>query len=358
MAASAPTAVPALVPFSGSAVASDGRAIAGETPVTFLIYKEESGGEALFTESQLVDFDASGRYQVQLGATLPSGIPLTLFTSGEARWLEVQVSGEKPAPRVLLVSVPYALKAGDASTLGGLPASAFVLAGGKGLAGAAVGDTAAISPDASASNVTTTGGTSGYLPVFTGNSTILDSIVFQSGSSIGIGDVPNTGATLDVNGKSIWRGNVNLSRNGNATTSEGTNSFPFSFNTDSYNSSTKSYVAPVFYWEAEATGNNTASPGATMNLLYNKNSGTGAETGLYFNPNGVIHFASGQTFPGAGSGTITGVTAGTGLTGGGTSGKVTLNLNTAQIPTFGGKNTFTGSNTFSASPERKHRREH
>ena len=30
-------------------------------------------------------------------------------------------------PRVLLVSVPYALKAGDAATLGGLPASAFVL---------------------------------------------------------------------------------------------------------------------------------------------------------------------------------------------------------------------------------------
>src|SRR3990170_1578308 len=31
-------------------------------------------------------------------------------------------------PRILLVSVPYALKAADAETLGGKPASAFVLA--------------------------------------------------------------------------------------------------------------------------------------------------------------------------------------------------------------------------------------
>ena len=40
---------------------------------------------------------------------------------------------------------------------------------------------------------------------------------------------------------------------------------------------------------------------------------------------GPVTFAPGQTFPGAGNGTITGVTAGTGLSGGGTSGNVTLN---------------------------------
>src|SRR5713101_1668968 len=40
---------------------------------------------------------------------------------------------------------------------------------------------------------------------------------------------------------------------------------------------------------------------------------------------GIISFAGGQTFPGTGSGTITNVTAGTGLSGGGGSGNVTLN---------------------------------
>ena len=50
--------------------------------------------------------------------------------SGAARWLEVSVAGDNgelvTQPRVLLVSVPYALKAGDSETLGGLPASAYL----------------------------------------------------------------------------------------------------------------------------------------------------------------------------------------------------------------------------------------
>ena len=55
---------------------------------------------------------------------------MELFASGESRWLGVQanVPGEREQPRVLLVSVPYALKAADAETLGGLPAAAFVRA--------------------------------------------------------------------------------------------------------------------------------------------------------------------------------------------------------------------------------------
>jgi trimeric autotransporter adhesin len=51
---------------------------------------------------------------------------------------------------------------------------------------------------------------------------------------------------------------------------------------------------------------------------------------------------------GGGGGSITGVTAGTGLTGGGTSGIVTLNLNTALVPTLAGNNSFTGTNTFAS----------
>src|SRR5262249_50634321 len=43
---------------------------------------------------------------------------------------------------------------------------------------------------------------------------------------------------------------------------------------------------------------------------------------------GTITFKSGQAFPGTGPGTITGVTPGTRLTGGGTSGAVSLGLDT------------------------------
>jgi hypothetical protein len=74
--------------------------------------------------------DDQARYSVFLGVTRASGLPKDLFASGEPRWLGVQAQlpGEEEQPRVLLVSVPYALKAADADTIGGKPASAFVLA--------------------------------------------------------------------------------------------------------------------------------------------------------------------------------------------------------------------------------------
>ena len=348
LAATAPTAVPTLIPHTGLAVSGNGKALAGEAAATFLIFKEEQGGEPLFTESQTVAVDSTGHYTVNLGASLPNGLPNDIFATGEARWLEVQIAGEPSQPRVLLASVPYALKAADAATLGGLPASAFALVGSKTAAYSAGVTPSVITPDGT-SNVTTTGGTTGYLPVFTGTSSVGNSILFSSSTGIGVGDVPNSSAVFDVNGKSIWRGLLNVSRAGTATTSKGYDSFPMFFQASAWNTASKAALFPAFQLQAEPTGNNTANTGGTFNLLYAANSGTPAETGLYFNGNGTIHFASGQTFPGTGAGTITGVTAGTGLTGGGTSGKVTLNLNTGTIPTLAGNNTFTGGDTFKAS---------
>ena len=192
VAASAPTAVPPLVPYSGIALSSQGKPLSGEASVTFLIYKDEQGGEALWMESQTVAVDGLGHYRVQLGATSPSGLPSDLFATGEARWLEVQIAGEPAQSRVLLASVPYALKAADATTLGGLPASAFALVGPKtGGTVAAGGGTVAAGPNGAlpdaGSPVTTTGGTAGYLPKFSGATTILDSEIFDTGSKIGIG---------------------------------------------------------------------------------------------------------------------------------------------------------------------------
>jgi hypothetical protein len=294
-AASAPTAIPALVPYSGTASAADGKPLTGEASITFLIFKEEAGGEPLWTETQSAVIDSTGRFKVQLGAANPNGLPPDLFANGEARWLEVQIAGEAAQARVLLASVPYALKAGDATTLGGLPVSAFALAASASAARATIGEPAGIPTD-TLSNVTTVGGVSGYVPVFTGASTIADSLLFASSTGVGIGDTPASSDALDVNGKSIFRNNMSLARNGNASTSAGANSFPIVFNTMTYNSSSKAYTFPFFYFQAEASGNNTASPGATMNFLYNANSSTPAETGLYFNANGTIHFAAGQTF--------------------------------------------------------------
>jgi len=343
IAASAPTAVPSLVPYSGTVGPESGKLLTGEANVTFQIFKDEAGGEALWSEIQAVALDATGHYTVQLGATSPNGLPSDLFATGEARWLEVQIAGQNIQPRVLIASVPYALKAGDATTLNGLPASAYALAGVKTATAATALTTPTVISNADAT-VTTPGGTTGYLPVFTGASTIADSILFATSTGIGVGDFPNSSAVFDVNGKSIWRGLLNVARAGNATAAGGFDSYPILLQGSVYNSSTKVADQPVFQLQVEPTNNNTATPGATFNLLAGVTGGP-VETGLYFNTNGTVHFAPGQTFPGTGAGTITGVTAGTALTGGGTSGDVKLNVDLTKIPELTTANTFTTSQT-------------
>src|ERR1700722_2499154 len=141
--------VPRLVNFSGCARDAQGKAISGVTGITFAIYKDQYEGAPLWLETQNVNADARGNYTVQLGATKPAGLPLDVFSSGEARWLGVQVSGQAEQVRVLLLSVPYALKAADAETVGGLPASAFMLAAPASVGGGSTINNAA-APSASA----------------------------------------------------------------------------------------------------------------------------------------------------------------------------------------------------------------
>jgi hypothetical protein len=122
--------VPPLVNFSGALTDVNGKPLSGTVGVTFLLYKEAQGGSPLWLETQNVQPDKAGHYTVMLGSTSSTGLPSDIFVAGEAHWLGVQVQGQQQEeqPRVLLVSAPYALKAGDAETIGGLPPSAFVLA--------------------------------------------------------------------------------------------------------------------------------------------------------------------------------------------------------------------------------------
>jgi len=120
--------VPRLLRYSGSVAADPGAPRAGAVGVVFAIYAEQTGGAPLWVETQNVQLDAQGRYTVNLGAV--NALPNSIFAANEARWLGVQVLADSAPeqPRVMLVSVPYALKAQDAETLGGRPASAYLLA--------------------------------------------------------------------------------------------------------------------------------------------------------------------------------------------------------------------------------------
>jgi hypothetical protein len=91
---------------------------------------------------------------------------------------------------------------------------------------------------------------------------------------------------------------------------------------------------------------------AGESAVFEKSSKTGStpvETGLKVRSKGILGFAAGQTFPGTGKGTITGVTPGSGLLGGGTTGTVTLNLDTTKVPLLIGSNNFTAPQDFKAN---------
>ena len=119
-------------------------------------------------------------------------------------------------------------------------------------------------------------GTVDYIPMWDTTSDIVDSVIFQKTSTIGIGTtVP--AATLDVNGKTDIRDTLTL--------------FP------------------------KTTDNILAVSGTTFNI----------------SSRGKVTFVTGQTFPGAG--TITGITTatGSGLSGGGTTGTLSLRVPAAGI---------------------------
>jgi hypothetical protein len=345
--------VPPLVNFSGVLTDGNGKPLTGIVGVTFYLYKEQEGGAPLWLETQNVQPNSTGHYTVMLGSTTSQGIPANIFASGEAHWLGVQVSGQAEQPRVLLVSAPYALKAGDAETLGGLPPSAFVLAApqnGTAPANTTVSATGqSVSPE-TATDVTTSGGTVNFLPLWDTTTDITNSVLFQSGTGttakIGI-NTTTPASTLDIKGGGTIRGTLSLPATGAATATAGKNSQPLNLTASAYNSSTPAAVNQTFQWLAEPAANDTAAPSGTLNLLFGAGTTKPSETGLSIASNGQITFAAGQTFPGTGTGngTVTSVGSGTGLTGGPITGAGTLSVDATMIPQLAASNTFTGNQT-------------
>ena len=181
--------VPPVVKFGGVLTDANNKPLAGTVGVTFALYKESQGGAALWVETQNVTLDKAGHYTALLGSTTSQGLPADLFASGEARWLGVQIQGEAEQPRTVLMSVPYALKALDAETIGGKPLSALQLAAPNG----GSGSSSSGSNKAPVANTITCSSGSGckksFVPLFHANggaATVSDSIIEENGSTINI----------------------------------------------------------------------------------------------------------------------------------------------------------------------------
>jgi hypothetical protein len=346
--APAGSALPRLMRFSGTAKDAGGNPVTGITGITFALYPEQTGGAPLWSETQNVQAGAGGHYTVLLGAAKSEGLPADLFTAEQAHWVGVSVEGQAEQPRILLVSAPYALKAGDAETLGGLPPSAFLLAAAPSPSGRAPESPNASPAAASAVTPAVSGtGTADFIPLWTDSSgNLSNSALFQSGAGgtakIGI-DTITPATTLDVAGGGTIRGPLSLPAIGPATATAGQNSQPLTFAASVFDSGTSAAINENFQWQAEPVGNDTSHDSGTLNLLFGSRKSTPAETGFSIASNGQISFAAGQTFPGTGA--ITGVTAGTDLTGGGATGNITLNLDTTMVPQLTTKNTFTANQT-------------
>ena len=204
------TTVPTLVKFSGQLLDANSAGRTGTVGVTFAIYKELEGGAPLWIETQNVELSNGGHYTVTLGASKSSGLPNDLFASGEARWVGVKADGESERARVMLVSVPYALKARDAETIGGLPPSAFVRTVNGGTNGA---QSNRINNEQNPIPPVSGGGKTDYLPIWNSPSKLGSSVVFQSGKGSGAEVGVNTNsptATLDVKGTTHASGNAGI----------------------------------------------------------------------------------------------------------------------------------------------------
>jgi len=197
------TIVPRLIRFSGFYHSASQPAQTGIVGATFSIYREQNDGVPLWSEIQNVQPDKDGNYTVLLGSTRNEGVPLDLFTTTETRWLEVEIDQVKQ-PRILLGSVPYALKAADAETLGGMPASAFALAG-SGVVGGVAGAAESSGSSGGATSLLVNGlaplvsnGTVNYLAKFIDSTDLGNSSVYDNGSSISIGGTANLGAVTFI----------------------------------------------------------------------------------------------------------------------------------------------------------------
>jgi trimeric autotransporter adhesin len=343
--------VPRLIKFSGTLLDEQGHPLKGPVGVTFSLYAQQSGGAALWMETQNVELDASGNYTALLGSASANGIAEELFASGEARWLGVQAERQLEQPRALLVSVPYALKAGDAQTLGGLPASAFAPAGTPSAAASSPSSTTNILTTTTQPATTTLAsisgtGTTNFVPLWTSSTNLGNSILFQSASSsIGIGTTAPV-TKLDVAGGANIRGQLSLPRTGLATSTLGFNSQPLDFLASAFNSTSGvGAVNQHFRWQAEPVGNDTTTPSGKLNLLFATGTSTPAETGLSISNKGIITFAPGQTLPTVtGNETVNGNFTATGSVSGASAkftGNITTNSNGIAIQGNASGNAFT-----------------
>jgi hypothetical protein len=102
--------VPQKMNYQGRLTDNLGDPVTTTVSMTFTIYDAETVGESIWSEIHPSVSVVDGLFDVILGEGTPA-VPIhdTVF-SGDDRWLEITVGGEKITPRVQLITVPYAMR--------------------------------------------------------------------------------------------------------------------------------------------------------------------------------------------------------------------------------------------------------
>ncbi len=269
--------VPDGVAFAGRVADADGP-VDGAVSLTFRIFDQPSNGTLAWEETYDDTVAEQGLVYVTLGVTAGNELDGTVFDGG-AKFLEIEVDGDLMSPRLPILSVPYATRAGTAATadsVAGLGPGDLVtsVTAGAGLSGGGTGGDVSLAVDPSATQSRVSGDCApGSAIRAIGQA---GTVTCEAVSGGGGGDITgvNAGTGLTGGGAS---GTVTLSVDSNVV-------------------------------QDRVSG--ACSPGSAMRVI---------------SSDGTVTC---EPIPG---GDITGVSAGNGLAGGGTGGNVTLSVDPAEL---------------------------
>jgi hypothetical protein len=117
------TASPVVLGHQGRLFDAADRPVDGVRAFTFALYEDETGTTSVWESTYDAVTLVAGAYGVQLG---DGGTPLDSAALARARWLSVSVEGSELLPRLRIGSVPFAVFAHDAASLGGTGAGEYL----------------------------------------------------------------------------------------------------------------------------------------------------------------------------------------------------------------------------------------